>query len=178
MYHTHMVREIMNVNTDYPSEKVNLIPSATTMMVWGGWSISGCPDVKHKENESTGCCTDCATFDFDLWPWIFKLSNCISGMGGPIAIMVMERKRQESIGCLIVMERKGQELIGSWTLTSPMTLTLDFCLIFNVGQFLKNGRPNWHGTKRTGGNELLHPLSDDTVRDWGDLVCRHLRPLV
>ena len=100
------------------------------------------------------------TFDLEFPMW-----NCISGMGGPIVIMVMEQK--------------GQELIGSWTLTSPMTLTLDFCLIFNVGQFLRNERPHWHGTKRTGGMgcyTCYDPLSDleaeDTVRDWGDFIAR------
>ena len=33
----------------------------------------GCPDVKHKGNESTRHCTDWGTFDLDRWPWIFKV---------------------------------------------------------------------------------------------------------
>ena len=48
------------------------------------------------------------TLTFDLE---FSRSNCISGMGGPIVIIVMEWKGRELIECPIVMEQKGQELI-------------------------------------------------------------------
>ena len=33
----------------------------------------GCPDVKHKGNESTGCCADWGTCDLCLWLSIFKV---------------------------------------------------------------------------------------------------------
>ena len=61
------------------------------VMEWKGRESIGCPDVKHYGNESTGCCADWGTFDFE-----FSRSNCISGMGGS---NVMERKWQESLGC-------------------------------------------------------------------------------
>ena len=97
-------------------------------------------------------------------------------MWGPIVIIVMEWEGYESIACPIVMERKGQELIESWSLTQwpndphigflfdfPCgTISLEFCLIFKVGQFLSN-EMDLHGTKRTRVDGLLHPLSP-TIR--------------
>ena len=47
-----------------------------------GWESIGCPDVIHKGNESTGCCTDRGTFDLYIWPWIFKVKFYL-GNGRP-----------------------------------------------------------------------------------------------
>ena len=56
----------------------------------------GCPDVKHKGNESTGFQANWVTFDLDIWPWIFKV-KLYPGNGRPFchgSPFVME-----SIGC-------------------------------------------------------------------------------
>ena len=42
----------------------------------------GCPDVKHKGNESKGRCADWGTFDLCLRPWIFKV-KLYPGNGRP-----------------------------------------------------------------------------------------------
>ena len=95
-----------------------------------------------------------------LWPW-------------PLVVKVTFWKRVSlGVGWPINLEQKGYESIGSrthfviWTLTSPMTLTVDF-----KGQNLKklhlrNGRVDWHGTKGMWVNRILDPLCDLEVRSW------------
>ena len=86
------------------------------------------------------------------WPLIFKVKFwkcCIWGMGGPIN---MERKGCESIGCY--------PTLWLWTVTSSMTLTLEF-----QGQILKKswlciGMPDWHGTKGMWVNRMLDSHCD------------------
>ena len=58
------------------------------------------------------------TLTFDLE---FSRSNCISGMGGPIA---MERKGRESIGCPDVKHKEISQLDAALT-GVPLTLTFD-----------------------------------------------------
>ena len=124
-----------------------------------------------------------------LWPWPFTLtfhleffrSNCISGMGCPI---VTERKGRESVGCPDV-KHYGNESTGccaDWG-------TADLCLwswIFKVKLYLRNWRPDCHGTTEMGVNRMpwcrRQPVCDleaeGIVRDRGDLRCRRFRLLI
>ena len=93
--------------------------------------------------------------DFQLWPhpwpwpWIFNVkfwNSCITGMGGPIDI---ERNRYELIGCYIPI---------LWP--SAMTLTLDFQGQILKMLYLRNGRADWHGTKRMWVDRILDSHCD------------------
>ena len=42
----------------------------------------GCPDMKHKGNESIRCCAEWGTFDLCLWSWIIKVKLYL-GNGRP-----------------------------------------------------------------------------------------------
>ena len=44
--------------------------------------------------------------------------------------------------------------------TSPMTFTLDFQGQILKKSYLRNGMADWHGTKRTWVDRMLHPLCD------------------
>ena len=71
-------------------------------------------------------------------------------MGGPID---MEQNRCESIGCY-------RATLWLSTVTSPMTLTLDFEGQFLKNLLLRNGMPNWHGTKGMWVAWMLDPCYD------------------
>ena len=77
----------------FPRSNCILGMGAPIVMEGNGRESIGCPDMKHRGNESAERCADWGTFDFDF-DLEFSRSNCISGMGGPI---VMEWK--ESIRC-------------------------------------------------------------------------------
>ena len=88
------------------------------------------------------------------WPWtlIFKVKfwkSWISGMGWPID---REWKECESIEC--------------WThvVTFNVSLTHDLDLWFSRSNlkmlYLRNGRADWHGTKRMWVDRMLHTLCD------------------
>ena len=86
-------------------------------------------------------------------PWIFKVKfwkSCISGMGWPID-----------------MELKGCESIKCWThvVTFNVHLTHDLDLGFSRSNslkmlYLRNGRPDWHGTKGMWVDRMSHQLFD------------------
>ena len=77
---------------------------------------------------------------------IIFLNRHISGMGG---LINMEQKSiQDDVG----------PAMWSWTLTSPMTLTLDFEAQYLKKPYLRNGRANWHGVKGMWVDNLLDLL--------------------
>ena len=72
------------------------------------------------------------TLTFDLE---FSRSSCISGMGGPIAIMVMERKERKSIGWPIVRLSWNAILLGTRGLKMsafPSTRLVDIYFHHNI----------------------------------------------
>ena len=83
----------LTLNFDLEFSRSNCISGmgGPIVMEWKGRESTGCPDVKHYGNESTGCCADWGTFDLE-----FSKSNWISGMGGSI---VIDQKGQESLVC-------------------------------------------------------------------------------
>ena len=86
------------------------------------------------------------------WPWIFMVKFwkcCISEMGWPID---MEWKGCESIGCYT-------HFVIS-TLTSTMTLTLDFQGQILKKSYLRNGMADWHGTKEMWVDRMLDSHCD------------------
>ena len=86
------------------------------------------------------------------WPLIFKVKFwkcCISGMGRPID---MEKG--------MCVDRMLDPYSDFWTMTSPMTLTLDFQGQILKMLYLKNGRADWHGTKGMWVNRMLDSHCD------------------
>ena len=86
------------------------------------------------------------TFDLDFWPWNLR-SNCISGMGGSI---VMEQKRQESLGCPDVKPnhyvtlRQRILLPTGWLKMSafPLTSLVSLMLCLDGHEGLSNYQPH------------------------------------
>ena len=96
-----------------------------------------------------------------MWPWAMTLSLDCQGLisksylGWPID---MEWKECKSIGS------KGP--LWLWTLTSPMTLTLDFQGQILIKLYLRNGRIDWHGMKVIWVDRMLSPLCDLDLWCW------------
>ena len=119
--------------------------------------MEGLIDMERKGCESIGYYTHFVTFNVPLThdlerPWIFKVNFwkcCISGMGWPIN---MERKGCESIGC-------NTHFVIS-TLTSPMTLTLDFQGQTLKKSYLRNGLADWLGIKGMWVDRMLDQCCD------------------
>ena len=62
------------------------------------------------------------------------------------------------------VDRKSDPLLWLWTLTTPVTLTLDF-----QGQIMKKGynkMVDWHGTKGMGVDRMLNPPCDLELWSW------------
>ena len=114
------------------------------------------------------------TLTFDLE---FSRSNCISGMGGPIA---MEWKGQGSMSWCETLRKWVNWMLGWLGYPWPWPLT------FKVKLYLGIWRPDCHGTKGTGDDRMpwceTQPLCDlqaqDIVRDRGDLGCHRFCRLV
>ena len=120
------------------------------------------------------------TFHLDLWPWIFKVKLYL-GNGSPDCHGTKGTGVDRMPWCGTL--RKWVKWMLCWLgYLWPWLLTL----IFKVKLYLGNGRPDCHGTKRTGVHMMpwceTQPLCDfeaeDTVRDRGDLRCRCFRWLI
>ena len=86
------------------------------------------------------------------WPWIFKVKfwkRCISGMEG---LIDMEWKACESIGCYTHFV--------TFSVPSPMTLTLDFQGKILKKQYLRNGMADWHWMKGMWVDRMFDQCSD------------------
>ena len=90
--------------------------------------------------------------DFELWPhpWPWPL----------IYKVKFWKSHNSGMGCPIDMEQKGCESIGCQTVTSPMTLTLDFQGQILKMLYLRNGRADWHGTKGMWVDRMFDPHCD------------------
>ena len=121
------------------------------------------------------------TLAFDLWPWIFKVklylrnerSDCHGTKGTEVDRMPWcKRLRKWVNGTLRWLGYFFYHCLWPW--------------IFKVKLYLGNGRPDCHGTKGMGVNmmpwckrqALCDLEAEETVRDQGDLRCRHFRRLI
>ena len=93
------------------------------------------------------------TFDFDLWPWIFKIKLYL-GNGRPDCHGTKGTEVDRMPWC---------ETLQKWVNWMLCWLGYLWPWIFKVKLYLRNGRPNCHGTKGTGVDRM--PWCE-TLRKW------------